>query len=365
MLKTIVSIVGARPQFIKLYAFNKAIEKCPEIMHDVIHTGQHFDYKMSEGFFNDFKMTAPKYNLGINSCSREEMLAKMIPEIVTVLTNYDPYTTAVVVYGDTNSTLAGAIAAKNLGFKLCHVEAGLRSDDLSMPEEINRIETDRLSDLLCCPSKASLKNLKKVCSSKVVYTGDLTHDLIFEEYLDKHDCSVMYDNYVLMTIHRESNVKDFESFKYIYDFLNNEKFLNMLGNSKIHFLVHPRTKQMLIDNNIEIKNVLLLEPCSSYFEMLKKVEHAKFILTDSGGLQKEAYMLGKKCGVFRNTTEWVETLADGLSMLIYNSETLEKFVVEDKRLYDISCYNTIYMPPKCFDSVADAILSGIKSLIFH
>ncbi len=311
----IISIVGARPQFIKCAPLSCAIRKEHEEI--LIHTGQHYDSEMSEIFFKELQIPEPNYNLGIGSGSHGEQTGKMLVEIEKLLSKEKP--DLVLVYGDTNSTLAGALAASKLHIKVAHVEAGLRSFDRTMPEEINRVLTDHISDLLFCPTETAVLNLIKEGITNGVYNvGDVMLDAL--EYNIKiaegkvtvlEDVGVSSKEYLVATVHRASNT---DSFKNLSSIVN--AFCNV--DIPIVFPVHPRTEKYLKQYGLWDKlceNVKVIPPLG-YLEMLMLMTNSKKILTDSGGVQKEAYMLGVPCITMRENTEWVETVEDGWNALV-------------------------------------------------
>ncbi|PAV14094.1 UDP-N-acetyl glucosamine 2-epimerase [Methanosarcina spelaei] len=311
----IVSIVGARPQFIKCAPLSRLIRKKHEEI--LIHTGQHYDIRMSDIFFDELKIPKPNYNLGVGSDSHGVQTGKMLIEIEKILLKESP--DLVLVYGDTNSTLAGDIAASKLHIKTAHVEAGLRSFDRFMPEEINRVLADHVSDLLFCPTETAVLNLKKEGITKGVYNvGDVMLDsLKYNIKIAEQKATILEDlnikskEYIVATVHRASNTDNFEN-------------LSSITNAFCHagvpivFTVHPRTEKYLKQYglwNKLCKKVKVVPPLG-YLEMLKLMAHAKKIITDSGGIQKEAYMLKVPCITMRENTEWVETIADGGNVLV-------------------------------------------------
>ncbi len=310
----IVTIVGARPQFIKCSPVSKQLR----IDHQeiLVHTGQHYDYEMSQLFFEELGIPKPDYNLGIGSGFQGEQTGKMLIEIEKVLLKEKP--DFVLVYGDTNSTLAGALAATKLHIKVCHVEAGLRSYDTSMPEEINRVLTDRASDVLCAPTKTAVENLKKEgITSNVFLTGDVMYDALLHNIKIAEKSNVLDQfnlkskDYYLVTIHRQSNTDDAQNLSNILQALS-------LVDGQVIFPIHPRTKKFIKEHGLEDKindNILLVKPVG-YIDFLWLEKNARKILTDSGGIQKEAYMLKVPCITLRENTEWVETVKDGWNVLV-------------------------------------------------
>lgn len=311
----IVSIVGARPQFIKVKPIIDELKK-KRIKHILIHTGQHYDYQMSKVFFDELKIPKPNYNLEVGSSSHGKQTAMMLEKVEKVLFKEKP--DIVIVYGDTNSTLAGALAAVKLNIPVAHIEAGLRSFRKDMPEEINRVVTDHVSTLLFCPTSNALKNLKKEGVTKgAFFVGDVMLD-VFKAGIRKIGQKIIKKlkliprEYMLLTIHRQENTNDS---KVLIRMLRS---LNECGN-KIVFPVHPRTNSILIKRPEYYKNTLgnliFIKPVS-YTEMLALESNAKMILTDSGGVQKEAYFFKVPCLTLRRETEWIETLGDGWNKTI-------------------------------------------------
>lgn len=315
----IVTIVGARPQFIKAAMVSKELR----INHQeiLIHTGQHYDKNMSDVFFEEMNIPKPDYNLNIGSGTHAYQTGNMMIEIEKILMNEKP--DYVLVYGDTNSTLAGALAASKLLIPIIHVEAGLRSFNMEMPEEQNRILTDHLSNVLFCPSSVAIKNLKdENITNNVFNVGDvmcdstLYYSKLAEEKINLDNIELNYLNgkknfnsWYLLTIHRAENTKDKKAVEEIL------KVMETLD-SIVIYPIHPRIKDMLyeLDQKNNYKNILFVEPVD-YMTMLYLVKNSKKIITDSGGLQKECYILDKPCITVRDQTEWVETLEKGYNVL--------------------------------------------------
>lgn len=310
----IVSIVGPRPQFIKHVLLSKEMRKdCKEVL---VHTGQHYDYQMSEVFFKELNIPKPDYNLGVGSGSHGEQTGKILIETEKVLLRESP--DIVIVYGDTNSTLAGALAAAKLKIKVVHVEAGMRSFDRTMPEEINRVITDHISNLLFCSTQTAVDNLANEGIRKGVYlVGDVMVDVLKEnlkiarqslEIVEK--LGIKKKKYFVLTVHRSGNTDSKE---------NLAKIIEVIGvlNKIVVFPIHPRTKKYLDRYNLLDKlprNIKLISPLG-YLDMIRLMIGAERILTDSGGMQKEAYILGVPCITLRENTEWVETLKGGWNVL--------------------------------------------------
>lgn len=308
----IISVVGARPQFVKLSALSKELRKKHQEI--ILHTGQHYDDELSKVFFSELSIPEPDYNLGIGSAEHGKQTGRMLKGIEEVLFFERP--DLVIVYGDTNSTLAGALSAAKQNIPVAHVEAGLRSFKRLMPEEINRVLTDHISSLLFCPTKTSVQNLRKEGLTKGVYlVGDVMYDSLKEhikraeknsKIMEKLDLSKK--DFYLITIHRAENTDIKENLKKI------AKILCRLD-KKIVFPVHPRTKKSLSEfgllGKLKSKGHLLLIDPVSYLNMLVLEKNARCVLTDSGGVQKETFFLKTPCLTLREETEWVETVESG------------------------------------------------------
>ncbi len=314
----LVTVVGARPQFIKAATISRLIKKefSNKIDEHIIHTGQHYDSNMSKIFFEALKIPTPKVNLKISNSSHGEMTGKMILKLEEVFLKkkYD----ALLVYGDTNSTLSASIAASKIHLPIIHVEAGLRSFNMSMPEEINRILTDRVSSLLFCPTSEAMKNLKKEGLSKNSHNvGDVMYDAskFYSDLVDTNKVLRKYnlerDDFILATIHREENTNNT---KRLLSIINSLRILS--EKYQIIFPIHPRTKKFIKLNKLEkkFKKIKLVDPLN-YLDMVALEKTSRVIITDSGGVQKEAFFFGKPCITVRNETEWVETVQLGWNKL--------------------------------------------------
>jgi UDP-GlcNAc3NAcA epimerase len=309
----ILTIIGARPQFIKAAVVSRALRKtvASEI---IVHTGQHYDKNMSDVFFDELHIPAPDYNLNVGGGTHGENTGRMIESIEKVLLKERP--DWVLVYGDTDSTLAGALAAKKQLFKVAHVEAGLRSFNMNMPEEQNRILTDRLSDLLFCPTDTAVKNLKlegySNFNSKIIKTGDVMLDAcMYYSDMAKMPNVEINDKFALCTIHRAENTNDKFRLNQIFSALG-QLSLEM----NVVLPIHPRTTQLINRQQLDINfpNLNIIEPVG-YLEMIWLLNHCEIVLTDSGGLQKEAYFSNKKCVTLREETEWIELVDSGNNIL--------------------------------------------------
>ena len=313
----IVTVIGARPQFIKAASLSRQIQHSSNIEEILIHTGQHFDKNMSDVFFDELSIPTPKYFLGIHGGSHGKMTGEMLCSIEKVFLYEKP--DVILVYGDTNSTLAGAIAAAKLNIPVAHVEAGLRSFNRKMPEEINRILTDQVSNFLFCPTKHAVKCLRdEGITSGVHHVGDIMCDAtaFAQNFISKNltRFEKRFDNiqeeFALMTIHRQESTENQESFFQLMHYA--EKFSGK-KNIKILFPAHPRIKNLIKRYN---RNLFcsFLNPLS-YFEIQYLLTKASYVLTDSGGLQKEAYFHRVPCITLRSETEWVETIMCGWNRL--------------------------------------------------
>ena len=300
----IVTVIGARPQFIKAATVSRAFHQtgAQEI---IIHTGQHFDANMSEVFFQEMEIPKPHYHLDISNLSHGAMTGRMLEKIEQILISEKP--DYVLVYGDTNSTLAGALAAAKLHIPIAHVEAGLRSFDMKMPEEVNRILTDRISSILFCPTQAAITNLNQEgfqhFNNRIVLSGDVMYDaVLFYQQKAKEVSTILgrenltKNGFVLATIHRAENTNDPARLHEIVNALN-EIHLHQ----PVVLPIHPRTKAYLQSNQIDL-NVKMIDPVG-YFDMLSLLDNCSLVLTDSGGLQKEAFWFRKHCITLRDQTE--------------------------------------------------------------
>lgn len=313
----ILTIVGARPQFVKAAVLSRIIAEDNSVEEILVHTGQHYDANMSDVFFEEMDIPKPKYHLNIQSSYHGEMTGLMMAEIEKVAIIEKP--DWILVYGDTNSTLAGALVAAKMHIKLAHVEAGLRSFNNKMPEEINRILTDRISDILFCPTSTAIVNLEnegygKILDKKIVKTGDIMLDA--SQYYSNKQFEMKHslpENFVLCTIHRAENTDNSEKLSRIFEALNTISTKN-----PVVLPLHPRTKSKLItedQNFLERYSNIIFETPFTYFEMLWCLKHCEYVITDSGGLQKEAYFFQKKCLTLRDQTEWTELVDGGFNLL--------------------------------------------------
>jgi len=314
----ILTIIGARPQIIKAATLSRRIKNhySSKVEEVLVHTGQHYDDNMSAVFFKDMDIPKPKYNLGMGGLSQSAMTGRMMEGLEEVCLKEKP--DWILVYGDTNSTLAGSLVASKLQIKLAHVEAGLRSHNMNMPEEVNRILTDRISNLLFCPSGLAVKNLetegfKNFPNAKIKNVGDIMYEgaMHFSKE-SKRPPELNHtdlDNYVLATIHRAETTDNIENLKSVV------QALNTINESKpVIVPIHPRTCSIIKDNNIEV-SFQMINPVG-YLEMIWLIKNCSLVITDSGGLQKEAYFFEKCCLTTRTETEWVELVESGNNVLV-------------------------------------------------
>lgn len=337
-MKKIITIVGARPQIIKSSAISRAIagQFSDELKEIIVHTGQHYDENMSKVFFDEMKIPQPDYNLGVGSGTHGQQTAQMLSGLEEIFLKEKP--DGVIVYGDTNSTIAGALAAIKIHIPVIHIEAGLRSFNKSMPEEVNRIACDHMSTLLFTPTQTGIVNLKKegfIIPSEgkasaenphIYHCGDIMYDnsLYFSKISDNtsailKDQGLESDKYILCTVHRDSNTDIPENLEQIFGALNDltEKY-----NLPIVLPLHPRTKKCLEQNlSQKLRNTVMendkmkIIPPAGFLDIIALEKNARMIITDSGGLQKESYFFRKPCVILRPQTEWVEIVENGNAML--------------------------------------------------
>ena len=314
----LLTILGARPQFIKAGNLSREISKSANFNEVIVHTGQHYDKNMSEIFFNQLKIPKPHYVLHSGGKSHGEMTGYQLIELEKIIKSELP--DYVIVYGDTNSTLAGALAAVKLDIKVVHIESGLRSYNNSMPEEINRIIVDRISSILLCPTTKSYNNLKlegfNKTADNIFNVGDIMYEgmLYYRKLKVKPKGLKIKGNFILATIHRQENTDNISNLQAILN------ALKTIANSKTVIIpVHPRTKKLLLDNNLNTNKIEFIDPVS-YLEMIWLVENSSIVITDSGGLQKEAYFLSKPCITLREETEWTELIDYKANILVGANE---------------------------------------------
>lgn len=346
-MKRLLTIIGARPQIIKAAALNRTIRTkfSNQLIEVLVHTGQHYDHSMSDVFFEEMGIPQPNHQLGIGSGSHGKQTGKMLEEIERVLQLEKP--DALVIYGDTNSTLAGALAAAKIHIPIIHIEAGLRSFNKRMPEEVNRITADHASTLLFSPTKSGLRNLEKegflslhdakkkgkadIDNPYVIHCGDLMYDntLFYSAKADEHESffskhGIDKENFVLSTIHRPQNTDDILVLSEILTAFNE---ISLADSIEIVLPLHPRTANMIAKSNDAAiqelsKNPLfkIIEPVG-FLEMILLEKHAKLVITDSGGVQKEAFFMQKPCVILRPETEWTEIVERGCAILVGSNPT--------------------------------------------
>jgi len=378
----IISVVGARPNFMKIAPFIKAIEvhnnvESNKVEHILVHTGQHYDHQMSQTFFDALNIPPADIHLGVGSGTHAEQVGNTMIAFEKVLVDEQP--DWVVVVGDVNATLACAVTAKKQHIKCCHIEAGLRSGDLTMPEEINRIVTDRISDLLLAPDRFSIENLKNegVEDSRIGFVGNIMidtlriqrekasllniTDVVQANLLQKgSDIPVLDEGkYIVMTLHRPSNVDHIEIFKPIIDFLSDKVALDM----PLLWPIHPRARKQLEvfglwDQVVSAQNLILLQPVG-YHELLRLNMSARLIISDSGGIQGESNSLGVKCLILRNNTEWTVTLKEfgGTNVLVGNEvENIRKeydLAMEDNKVGKVPEFWEGRAAERCLAAILD------------
>jgi UDP-N-acetylglucosamine 2-epimerase (non-hydrolysing) len=314
----IISVVGARPNFVKIAPLDREFKKHPEIHHLICHTGQHYDKNMSDDFFKQLGITQPAYNLGISGGSHATQVADILKAFEQVLLKENPH--LVIVPGDVNSTLAAALAASKLGYPIAHIEAGLRSFDRTMPEEINRLLTDQISDLLFVTEKSALTNLEKegIDSSKVFFTGNIMIDSLIhqKEQIQATEILKQYQlengNFAIATFHRPSNVDDEKKLNQLVNFIN-----EVSSRVQLILPLHPRTRNRLESFELmaRINNQIILSEPLSYISFLSLIEKARLVITDSGGIQEETSFLKIPCVTVRDNTERPVTVEVGTNYL--------------------------------------------------
>jgi len=345
----IVSVIGARPQFIKAAVVSKEIIKRDGIDDVIVHTGQHYDENMSKIFFDELEIPKPDYNLDVGSASHAVQTGEMLIKLEEVLITEKP--DWVLVYGDTNSTIAGGLAATKLHIKIAHVEAGLRSFNRLMPEEINRITTDRISDLLLVPSLNAMKLLEKEgLKENSLFVGDVMFDsILFYQKMAEEKFSIFditnENDFYLATVHRAENTDDKQRLQNIFS-----AFSEL--DKPVILPLHPRTKSKL--EGIQFSdNVKIIEPVS-YLEMILLLKKCSKVLTDSGGLQKEAYFMQKPCVTLRDETEWIETLTGNWNYIVGTNKEL---IIEKAAVNAFDKQGEYYGDGKAGEKIVKALLN--------
>ncbi|WP_076411050.1 non-hydrolyzing UDP-N-acetylglucosamine 2-epimerase [Shewanella sp. UCD-KL12] len=365
----IMTIVGARPQFIKAATVSRAIKEHnkqhPEdsIREVIVHTGQHYDINMSDIFFEEMDIPKPSYSLGIGGGTHGAMTGQQLEQIEKVIFEVEP--DLVLVYGDTNSTLAGALAASKLHINVAHVEAGLRSFNMKMPEEQNRILTDRLSSVLFCPTNSALENLKREGFDHFPISQQLVGDVMYDaaqfytpraakpKGLEKIDLSA---GFILSTIHRAENTDDKAKLAELVSALN-ELHLT----TPVIMPLHPRTKNKLNEFGLEL-NIHLIDPIG-YLEMVYLLDRCSFVASDSGGVQKEAYFFDKHCLILREETEWVELVETGANFIVGSDKSLLLQKADElcRDILPTSCFGkTFYGDGNAADKIVKSLVSSRK-----
>jgi UDP-GlcNAc3NAcA epimerase len=320
----IMTVIGARPQFIKAGSVSRCIKAKQQqglnVEEIIVHTGQHYDFNMSDIFFDEMEIPKPQYNLGIGGTTHGAMTGQMIEKLEKVMMEVLP--DWVMLYGDTNSTLAGAIAASKLNIEVAHVEAGLRSFNMKMPEEINRILTDRISSVLFCPTSKAFNQLKAEgldrweSGAKAVLSGDVMYDgaLFYRNKSIKPDFINEVRKFVLCTIHRAENTSNKNNL------FNIVKALKIISKQiDIILPLHPRTKKIIENLDLDLTGITVVDPVG-YLNMIWLLDKCSMVITDSGGLQKEAFFFSKYCITLREETEWSELIEYGVNRLVGSSE---------------------------------------------
>lgn len=311
----VITVVGARPQFVKAAVISRAFAKAG-VEEKIIHTGQHFDHGMSDVFFEEMEIPKPHFNLGINSMGHGAMTGAMLTGIEEILLLEQP--DVVLVYGDTNSTLAGALAAKKIHIPVAHVEAGLRSFNMDMPEEVNRILTDRISTILYAPTQTAIENLKEESFQQfdiiIENAGDVMQDAAYF-YAEKASeekgilNALSHKQFVLCTMHRAENTDDINRLTNLVEGLN-----ELHQTIPVVLPLHPRTAKIIENSGLKTE-FTIIDPVG-YFDMIRLLEACSLVITDSGGLQKEAFFFKKNCVTMRDQTEWVELIKNGYNVLV-------------------------------------------------
>lgn len=356
----IVTILGARPQFIKAGTVSRALQShssvaSRNITEVIVHTGQHYDSNMSDIFFQEMKIPKPDYFLGIGGKGHAAMTGQMLEKIEEVLLIEKP--DWVLVYGDTNSTLAGALAASKLHIKIAHVEAGLRSFNMKMPEEVNRILTDRISSLLFCPTQTAMENLQieGVASwegAKPLLVGDVMQDgaFFYSQYAQKPASVAVKDNFILSTIHRAENTDDFARLEQILAGLN-----ELAKEIQVVLPLHPRTRKIFESHGVDLSALTIIEPVG-YLNMVWLIKNCQCVLTDSGGLQKEAFFFEKPCITMRDETEWVELVEANVNFLVGASRDKIISAYEQLNRSEFSYEQSLYGGGNAAQSIVDHLV---------
>jgi UDP-GlcNAc3NAcA epimerase len=356
----ILTVLGARPQFIKAATISREFIKA-SVKEVIVHTGQHYDANMSQVFFDEMEIPKPDYHLEVHSLNHGAMTGRMMEKIEEVIIKEKP--NGVLVYGDTNSTLAGALVASKLHLPVIHVEAGLRSFDMTMPEEINRILTDRISKFLFCPTTTAVANLQNEGFNhfpcEIIQSGDVMYDavLFYKEKAEARstiikDLQLEGNDFILATVHRAENTNDPVRLHAIVDSLN-----AIAKHTTMVWPLHPRTKSFLKSTGVEI-NATPIDPVG-YFDMLSLLSHSKMVMTDSGGLQKEAYFFSKYCITLRDQTEWVELVEANANSLVGadSKRILSAFEANKNKIIEL--HSSLYGDGHAAELIVKKIYSSI------
>lgn len=368
----LLTVIGARPQIIKAAAISRAIKAYfSETISDIIlHTGQHYDENMSQQFFSELQIPQPLINLGIGSGPQGEQTAKMLTGIEQALTKQ--HFDGVIIYGDTNSTLAGALAASKIQTPVFHIEAGLRSYNMTMPEEQNRIISDQLSNICFAPTQTAVDNLRREGffdsptrfhhnrERRIILSGDVMYDntLFYAQLASKQsrlllDLQLKKDHYILATVHRNYNTDNHQRLTSIFQALT-----AIANETTVVIPLHPRTKKLLATVDLPHLDRLLFIPPVSYLEMLVLEQNAQVVMTDSGGVQKEAFFFERPCVIMRPETEWTEIIDHGAGIL---ADADTDHIVEAYRHFS---HCTVHFPPLFGDGhAAEKIVNEIRSYL--
>ncbi|MDH7446374.1 non-hydrolyzing UDP-N-acetylglucosamine 2-epimerase [Aquimarina sp. 2201CG14-23] len=352
----IVTIIGARPQFVKAATISRSIKKTKSILEVIVHTGQHYDENMSKVFFEEMSIPKPDYNLGIGGGKHGQQTGEMLINIEKVLLKEEPK--IVLVYGDTNSTIAGALVASKLHIPVLHIEAGLRSFNRKMPEEINRVLTDHISEMLFISTDAALNNLKNegISDSKIYRVGDVMYDaaIFYKEKAIKQSeiietLGLINTTFILATVHRAENTDNKERLTLIMKELD-----KISTNNKVILPLHPRTNQKMKEYKIRTKNITFIDPLG-YIDMVMLEMKCAMIITDSGGIQKEAFFHKKPCITLRSETEWTELVEAGCNFLWSDEDSLLE-LYDKVKSRELNFSNEYYGNGKAASLIIDQIV---------
>ncbi len=361
-MKKVFTVVGARPQFVKAATVSRAIQKTEGIEEVLVHTGQHFDKNMSDVFFDEMDIPKPDHHLDIHSLNHGAMTGRMMEGLEKLMLEEKP--DVVLIYGDTNSTLAGAVTASKLHIPVAHVEAGLRSFNMEMPEEVNRILADRVSNILYCPTETAKKNLRKEgyenIDARIVISGDVMYDaaLFYAEKSEEMSSvtdNIESDRFVLCTLHRAENTDDPAKLASICSALN-----KINEDRRVILPLHPRTKKLLDQHAINL-DFDTIDPVG-YFDMIALLKGCELVLTDSGGLQKEAYFFKKPCVTMREQTEWVELIEEGVNILTGSDGEKILNAADEMTQKNVSFDNQLYGDGHAADLIVEDLLNYLNSI---